>query len=128
MDWLAQNWIWIALGIGAIFFMTRAGGMGGCGMGHSGAHHSDHGGHDDAPPAAGNRPGNLLDPVSGRTFAAGNAPVSTVYRGRAYYFESREYRDTFEANPEQFLTGAAAGQASGSANDHGERRRRRGGC
>lgn len=32
MSWLAQNWVWIALAIGAYFFMTRAAG---CGAGHS---------------------------------------------------------------------------------------------
>jgi hypothetical protein len=39
MDWLSQNWIWIALAIGAFLLFRRMGvggcGMGGCGMGHS---------------------------------------------------------------------------------------------
>jgi hypothetical protein len=50
MDWITQNWLWIALGIGAVFFMSR---MGGCGMGHSGGHHHDNGGSTAAPPASG---------------------------------------------------------------------------
>ena len=37
MEWLSQNWIWLALGLGAIFMMSR-GGRGGCcgGGGHEG--------------------------------------------------------------------------------------------
>ena len=30
MDWLGQNWLWIALVIGAFFFMTRMHGHGTC--------------------------------------------------------------------------------------------------
>lgn len=26
MEWLSQNWIWLALGIGAVFMMSRGGG------------------------------------------------------------------------------------------------------
>ena len=26
MEWLLQNWIWLALGIGAIYMMSRGGG------------------------------------------------------------------------------------------------------
>ena len=26
MEWLSQNWVWLALGIGAIFMMRRGGG------------------------------------------------------------------------------------------------------
>lgn len=128
MQWLAQNWIWIALGIGALFFMTRMGGMGGCGIGHSG-HRREEDGERNAPPAAGNRPGTLFDPVSGHAFTAGNAPFSSVYRGRGYYFESRENRDAFEANPEKYLTAAAgAGEPVASERDDEPRRRHRHGC
>ena len=41
MNWLAQNWVWIVVGI-ALIWMVRRGGMAGCGMGHSG-HGSDQG-------------------------------------------------------------------------------------
>ena len=41
MEWLTQNWIWLALGIGAVFMFSRGarggrGGRGGCcgGGGH----------------------------------------------------------------------------------------------
>jgi len=44
MAWLSDNWVWIALAIGAFFLMTRMGGMG-CGMGGMG---HQHGG--DSPP------------------------------------------------------------------------------
>lgn len=49
MEWLTQNWIWLALGIGAVLMMRRGahGGHGGCcgGGGHgeggkSGEHRS----------------------------------------------------------------------------------------
>ena len=37
MEWLSQNWIWLALGIGAVFMMTRgARGGGGCCSGDTG--------------------------------------------------------------------------------------------
>lgn len=38
MEWLANNWIWLALGAGVLAFLTL--GRGGCGMGHGG--HEDH--------------------------------------------------------------------------------------
>ena len=53
MDWLSQNWIWIALVIGGYFLLSRMGmGMGGCGMGHRShgygqAGSTDHGGVDN---------------------------------------------------------------------------------
>ena len=34
MEWLSQNWIWLALGVGAVFMMTRGGGC--CGGGGHG--------------------------------------------------------------------------------------------
>ena len=133
MDWLSQNWIWIALAVGAFFLMSRMhgmGSMGGCGTGRSARDNHPADTEDNVPPAPGNRPGSLFDPVSGRAFAAGNAPISTVYRGRAYYFESRDDRDAFEAEPERYLAATgAAGQAIGSEEAYRDRpRRRHGGC
>lgn len=132
MEWFSQNWIWVALGIGALFLMTR---MGGCGMGRSASHrHGDGDGHEqgsseEAPPAAGNRPGTMFDPVSGHGFAASATPISTVYGGRGYYFESRENRDAFESAPEKYLAGApAAGQPVESQSNYDRPRRRRHGC
>lgn len=126
MAWLGENWLWIALAIGAFFLMTR---MGGCGMGRSrGHHHHDDDRRDAVPPAAGNRPGNLFDPVSGHGFVAGGAPLSTVYHGRAYYFESRENRDAFEADPERYLASTPAfGDPIGAEREE-PRRHHRHGC
>ena len=35
MEWLLQNWIWLALGVGTVFMM-RGGGAGGCCCGNYG--------------------------------------------------------------------------------------------
>lgn len=75
------------------------------------------------------RPGNLFDPVSSRAFAGGDAPIATIYRGRAYYFENRENRDAFEAGPEKYVAGApAVGQVASEESGRDRPRRRRGGC
>ncbi len=108
MQWLEQNWLFVLLGAGVIFFMMRGGGMG-CGMGGSG-----HGGHGDGQggspggasphdhgPAPMQAQAQAVDPVSGRPVDPSTA-VSTVYRGMPVYFESRENRDQFEATPGQF--------------------------
>lgn len=74
-------------------------------------------------------PANLFDPVSGRAFAAGNVPLSSIYRGRAYYFESRENRDTFESDPEKYIAASPiAGQAIGSEETPQDRSHGRHGC
>lgn len=65
-----------------------------------------------------------FDPVSRRAVTVGSAPISMVYQGRAYYFESRENRDAFEADPKKYLAESPAGQPIGSA----DRPRRRRGC
>jgi hypothetical protein len=54
MDWISQNWLSIALGAGAVFFLSR---MGGCGMSHSGGHHRDNA-RSVAPPPAPGAPGS----------------------------------------------------------------------
>ena len=36
MEWLSQNWIFLALGIGAIFMMSRGARGGGCCRSHGG--------------------------------------------------------------------------------------------
>jgi hypothetical protein len=53
MNWLAQNWGWIALTIGAIW-LFRCGGLAGCGM-------SSHGSHTTHGSGAGSAPGGTLD-------------------------------------------------------------------
>lgn len=46
MDWLASNWIWLALAFGAFVLVARGGAS--CGMGHGGHNHQRRsGGKDD---------------------------------------------------------------------------------
>ena len=103
MQWLQQNWAFLALGVGVLYlFMRRGGGMG-CGMGGGGHDGLSHG-HGSAGPSGsglGRSTAQAIDPVSGRHVDPSTA-VSTVYRGAPVYFESRENRDRFEALPEQF--------------------------
>lgn len=35
MEWLTDNWLWILLGIGFVWLVSRGGGMGCCGGGHT---------------------------------------------------------------------------------------------
>lgn len=125
MDWLSQNWIWIALGVGALFFITR---MGGCGMGHS----TDRGhgsGNNNSPSEQVNSDGTSFDPVSHRVVAAGGAEISSVYHGRAYHFENHENRVTFEGNPEKYLAGMpSAGETANAERDSDHQQHHRHGC
>lgn len=132
MDWLSQNWVWIALTVGGFFLFTRMGvggcGMGGCGMG--GSMGSNRGSAGNGPPIdQGAGPRNAFDPVSRHPLPVG-AAISSMYRGRAYYFESRENRDAFENDPEKYLAAspAAAGQAIGSETAGSGQPARRSGC
>lgn len=123
MEWLTQNWIWIVLVVGVFFMMSR-GGMG-CGGGgrrsHGRGDSNEHGAHgpsagDEAP-----RPESAVDPVSGQAIDVIHA-VTCVYKGRTYYFATRENRDSFEASPERFAAAAPVGNTSP------EHRRHRRGC
>ena len=128
MEWLGQNWIWIALAAGAFFFMRR---MGGCGMGHASGHrHSAIQGQDDRHPNQSHEPpATTFDPVSRRSVTASGTALSSVYRGRAFYFENRENRDLFETDPEKYLEGAAgAGQPLERKYEYAGERHRRHGC
>lgn len=110
MEWLLQNWIWIAFAAG-IFFLMRSGGMG-CGMGHG---HHGHGDRESAQDGARDLSRTtdevVRDPVSGATVDPVTA-VNVMYQGRVYYFASRENRDQFEAQPQRYAqaAGAPAGQ------------------
>lgn len=68
MQWLVQNWLWIAVAIGGFFLFTRSGaggGMAGCGMGRSmGGGCGNSGDRRSAQTDAG--PGNAVDPVGRR--------------------------------------------------------------
>lgn len=132
MNFLSQNWLWIAVAIGAVFFMFR-GGHGGFGrMGHGGFGSMGHGGHgshghgrdrDRLPDRASETVGASIDPVSGAAVRTDGA-LTSVYKGRVFYFASKENRDRFEAAPAEF-----AGKASGvELPSTVERPRRRGGC
>lgn len=130
MQWLVQNWLWIAVAIGGFFLFTRSGaggGMAGCGMGRSmGGGCGNRGDRRSAQTDAG--PGNAVDPVGRRTVPAG-AAVSSLYRDHAYYFENRDNRDAFESDPEKYVEGAAAaGQTIGSQEASRARTHRRQGC
>lgn len=114
MEWLSQNWTYLLVLVGVLLFM-RFGGMG-CGFGgqrgHAG-HRNGTRGDADAPAEA----TSTTDPVSQRPVDPRSA-VATLYRGRAYYFESRENRDRFEAAPEQFA-GPPAADDGGTHRDGG---------
>jgi hypothetical protein len=60
MNWLTQNWVWIALAIGAVWLFSR-GGLAGCGMGG----HGGHGGHDGHGGGTGPAPGGTSGSATG---------------------------------------------------------------
>lgn len=126
MDWLSQNWIWLPLVAGGAFLMMRIGGSC-CGMGQSMSQSQGNGNSaGGAGPGAG--PTTTFDPVSGHPLPAGGT-ISTVYQGRAYYFESRENRDTFESDPAKYLAGSSAvGETIGSKGASMAQAQRRHGC
>ena len=132
MGWLSQNWVWIGLAVGAFFLMSR---MGGCGMGRAGGHRRGLQESDDRRPETRMDTGTTFDPVSRHAVTAGMAAASSVYRGRAFYFENRDNRDRFERDPEKYLEGAEnPGQPVEREHEYagdeyaGERRHRHGCC
>jgi YHS domain-containing protein len=137
MSWLAQNWVWVVLGVAIAWFAFRgrlghAGGHSGLlgGMGHGGhashgAAHGDHGGQPDTRSAA-SAPEAAVDPVSGEAVRTAQA-LTSVYQGKIYYFASKENRDRFEAAPQEYAH-KAAGHALPPAEAASERPRRRRGC
>ena len=122
MDWLTQNWVWIALAIGAVWLFSR-GGLAGCGMGGHGGHGGHRGGTGPAPGetppgggamrnqglAASATPEKALDPVSGREVLTAHA-LTAAYQGQIFFFESPENRQRFEAAPQQYARNAAPAQ------------------
>ncbi len=119
MNWLTQNWVWIVLAIGAVWLFSR-GGLAGCGMGGHGSHGSGTGPvPGGTSPSAdpmrsagsftGAAPDKAIDPVSGREVLTAHA-VTSLYQGRALYFESPENRQRFEAAPEQYAPTTAPEQ------------------
>lgn len=143
MVWLSQNWIWAVVAIGVIFFLLSQrshlhAGVGGM-DGHGGMAHGPLGpvfenrgstaqggekigdgyARQDTPQAA-------VDPVSGEAVRVDKA-LTTVYRGNAYYFGSKETRERFEAAPEAYAA-KGTGQPMPTAEASEYPRHRRRGC
>lgn len=117
VEWLQQNWINLLVLAGVILFL-RLSGMG-CGFGGRRVrpqHRPDRQAGADTPAES----ATTTDPVSRRPVDPTSA-VATVYQGRAYYFESRENRDRFEAAPDQYATVP-------QDDDQAARHRHHGGC
>ena len=123
MEWITQNWLLIAFGIG-IFMLMRRGGMG-CGGHGGGSHHRGAGSQGQHDAKVHNGHGGVAaeatlpatDPVSGRSVDPLQA-IASIYHGTPVYFESRENRDRFEASPDQFPTVRASKPAE-SGRRHG---------
>ncbi len=117
MEWLLQNWIWIVVLVAAFFAMRRIRHNGGR---HPGIHRHHHG--------SGKRDGTRpIDPVSHLPVAVSDNPISTLYGGRTYYFETQANLDAFESDPGKYFTGSsAAGGLVESEQNH--RQPRRHGC
>ena len=120
MEWLTQNWLWILFAV-VLLLMFRRHGFGGLlgGHGHHGGHYDKgeaqerHRGHDERQVEA------AIDPVSGNPVRIEGA-LTSVFRGRVYYFQSQENRVLFEASPERYA-GSARGEAL--ADEHAARTR-----
>ena len=141
MNWLAQNWVWVLIGIAIAWFMFRGGhahghgglggrsgghgGLGGLGHGGHGGGRGDHGGQPDTRPEE-SAPEAAVDPVGGEAVRTAQA-VTTVYQGKIYYFASKANRERFEAAPQEYAH-KAAGHPVRPAEAANERPRRRGGC
>ncbi|NMG29996.1 YHS domain-containing protein [Aromatoleum evansii] len=118
MEWLSQNWIWVLLLVGVFAMMSR-GGMG-CGGGRRSYGHGrseEHGAHSPTAGDQGPRAESAIDPVSGRPVQVLHA-VTCVYKGRTYYFATRENRESFEASPERFAVTAPSGDTSPEHRHH----------
>jgi len=132
MNWLAQNWIWVAVAIGAAFLFLRgstgrhAAGHGGA-LGHMG-HSAEAGGghHAQTQAPALSAPEAVIDPVGGEPVRTSGA-LTSVYQGMIYYFASKENRDRFEASPQEYASKAAGHPVSRAGAEY-ERPRRRRGC
>lgn len=107
---------------GALFLLMRFG----CGahvMGHGYDHdkaaHKD----DDQPEQAGTRalqwipPAEDVDPICKKSVKTDTAKLS-VHEGGVYYICSSEYRERFEAAPEQYLNSLTMGPQPQLENHH----------
>ena len=108
MNWFAQNWLWILIGLGALWFFGFAGHrrnrFSHHGYGASRESDQDYPYRGDHPSDASQHPGQpglAIDPVTRKDVATERA-LTSIYQGRIYYFETAESRQTFEASPEQY--------------------------
>ena len=100
MDWLGNNWIWLAFGAGVLALF--ASGRGGCGMGHGG-----HRRHDEA--AERDRPREMTQrslSTSPVTVGSADAPLQ----------------------PASDVHGASSDREAGLATEHAVHRQHRHGC
>ena len=139
MDWLSQNWIWVLVGLGLVFYFFRGGmhGLGGHGAGHGGLigmGHDAHGAGSAEPDrsqqpdarAAANAPEAAIDPVTGAAVRTAQA-LTSMYQGKIYFFAAKENRDRFEAAPQEYAP-KATGYSMQAPAQNEYRPRRRGGC
>ena len=139
MDWLSQNWIWVLVGLGLVFYLFRGGmhGLGGHGAGHGGligmGHEhpgmsADTGGAAQQPDAraSANAPEAAIDPVSGEAVRTAQA-LTSIYQGKIYFFGSKESRERFEAAPQDYAPKATGYSMQAPVREE-YRPRRRGGC
>lgn len=72
-----------------------------------------------------NAPQATIDPVNAEPVRTDKAPTS-LYRGKIYYFASKENRGRFEAAPQEFAKKAAGHPVVAAAPEERHPRRRRG--
>jgi hypothetical protein len=68
MEWLGSNWIWLALGLGALAFFAF--GRGGCGMSHGGRQSDDRSRESTTGPLSRGTGGALADVRAGHDGAS----------------------------------------------------------
>lgn len=102
MNWLAQNWLWIVLGVVVLAVLNRGTRYRRQSLGHP---------CNDIPevPEPADR---AVDPVTNKTISTAGA-VTSLYQGRVYYFESAENRQRFEASPGHYVREAPARRTAG---------------
>ena len=104
MNWLAQNWLWIVLGVVVLAVLKRGTRYRRQGMSYPGNDTAE------IPEQA----EMAVDPVTHRPIPTAGA-VTCLYQGQVYYFESAENRQRFEASPAQYAREAPARRPAGHA-------------